>query len=70
MALHRHAQRSGMPFGQARHIATRRSHFGQDFLSQGQQALSDGGEAQRPNVLFDQSGPIVTFQRLELMGQG
>ena len=51
-------------------VASGLGHLGQHRRARRQQALADGGEAQRPDVLLDQGGAVVAFQRLELVRQG
>ena len=57
------------PLGQARDVAARLGHQGQHGAREGQQALADGREAQRPDVLLDHGGAVMAFQRLELVRQ-
>ena len=70
VALHRNPQRSGMTLRQARHVPAGLGHLGQHCARQGEQALADGGEAQRPDVFLHQRGAVVAFQRFELVRQG
>ncbi len=65
----RDTQGSGMSLGQTGHVPSRLSHLREHLPGEGKQALADGREAQRPDVLFDQSGPVMALQCLHLVRQ-
>ena len=58
-----------MTLGQAGHVPARFGHLRQHGAGQGEQPLADGRKAQGPDVLFDQGGPVVAFERLQLVRQ-
>ncbi len=70
VALHRHAQRSGVTLSQASDVPSCLGHLRQHRAGQGEQALTNGRKSQGPDVFFDQCRPIVAFERFQLVRQG
>ena len=69
VALHGDSQGPRMPLRQARDVASRLRDQGQYLPGERQEALADGGKAQRPDALLDQGRAIVTLQGFELVGE-
>ena len=67
MALHRYSQFPGSFAGQARQVALRRFYQRQNLHGQVEQALARGGKGDRIGLPLEQAGPVLLFQRLDLM---
>ena len=48
-------------------VSARLGDLRQDGLGQGDEPVSNGRKAQRPDVFLDQGGAVVALQRLELV---